>query len=72
MAIARPLHVANLCWAFANVSRADEINERRRPGMRHAALFGALSARAGRLARELLPQHQASILWAFASCQEPN
>lgn len=22
--IARPLHVANLCWAFANVARADE------------------------------------------------
>eukprot|EP00913_Durusdinium_trenchii_P007212 g6781.t1 len=67
--VGTPLHVANLCWAFANVARADEINDLRKPGMRHVSLFQSLGRRVSRLAGELLPQHHASILWAFASCE---
>ncbi|CAJ1374386.1 unnamed protein product [Effrenium voratum] len=64
-----PLHLANLCWSFANVSRSDELNDQRKPGFRHPALFEALARAASRLAGGLLPQHHASTLWAFAVCE---
>ena len=35
--LARPLHVANLCWAFANISRADELGD---PTGRTTVVFG--------------------------------
>ena len=47
------MHLANLAWSFANVSRADEFSEQR-VGVRHEPLFAGIAVHSARWADDLL------------------
>ena len=63
-----PLHLSNLAWSFANVSRWDEF-DLSPVGIRHERLFQGIAAASARCVHEMVPQHHASLLWAFGACQ---